>query len=134
MQRFEKREQTSPTNGMEVIGPSHSVDITRCICTHTPAPASQPLILAVSSVLLALHHKMTGCPPPNLSKPKRSQTNTHSFHGIRDNLMTRPLKFSLLYDKNRLFGAKRIACRNAIFPYSHRTNERTNERTDIAAC
>ena len=55
---------------IKVIGLSHSVDITRCLCP--PPLFATPL--AVSSVLLALHHKMTAhCLKIN------TKSNKHAF-------------------------------------------------------
>ena len=50
-----------------LIGLSASVDIQRCFCP--PPPVSQ-LILAISSVLLAIHYKINVHPPPACFKTK----------------------------------------------------------------
>ena len=83
-------------------------------------PVSQPLIVAVSSVLLAFYQKMTACLPAHCVKTKTKSDNHSMKYSMKRNqfmeqetikkaLMTPPLTFSLVCDENRLFGEKHIA-------------------------
>ena len=72
---------TNTQNGINLIGRSHSVDITRCLCP--PLPCLATLILAVGSGLFALDHKITACLLAHWLKTTTNQTNTYLFHEIR---------------------------------------------------
>ena len=124
---------TNTWNEIKVIALCHSADITRCLGSPPntpPPPVLQPLILTVSSVLLALQNHCLSPRPPSQDHNEVRQTR-NSFMGketIKKALMTLPLMFSLLCDKNKLFEAKRTA----ELRRSYKPTERKREISQLA--
>ena len=104
-------------NGITVIGPS--------LQDTLAPPVSQPLILPISSVLLALDHKITPVSPAHCLKTI-IMSDKHLFIPWNKAMMTPRLTFLLLCDENRYYTVKQIAR----LPYVHKHRER---ETDIAA-
>ena len=90
-----------------------------------PLACCDPILLDSAQFCWHCIKKSKPISPPTVSRPCRSQTSIHSIEQetIKTALMTQPLTFSLLCDKNRLFIAK-PNCRIAIFPATNRTEER----------
>ena len=117
---------TNKWNGIKVIRLSHSVDIKRFLsplpsCLRTPHLCSQFSSVGIASQNHCLSHRS-----PSQDHNKFRQTHIHSmeYKTIKEALMTLPLMFSLLFDKDRLFTAKGIAG----LPFFHKQTERKKER------